>query len=533
MVGTATSRGLTLETYKTAALGQPEGTQGGYYLGLISAEIGSGAYFRIYVGGVLKYEDTIIGSLTVTSNYIELPTAFNEPAETWLAATITGTCTVEIVKASDSGVALVIPIALPADDPSGDKWHLSGNLQAGVAVKTSALRILAPPTLDVTTGTVAPPPTTGIAMTLLTTADTPVVVSATLFGGQFLVHPAPRPGDSTWAQMGGTAGTESAVPPFQIKSIGSLQRIGCTWAAIVREGWTWYDSWKVWGDSFGAIRNYTLFQTPNESAQSGYSANNSYWPAFNPGGDKGNVPPVAGAAQAHATAVFNHDSTLNTFESWNEYEVFPTGYWQGSPEQMAVVMREVNNARIATGHSAKILWPGMVNWDTASAETPFANWITLANASDGFGGVAKDHIQGIGHHIYPNGGSTALSMAIYFARVQASMTAMGKGTLPKYLTEAGMLPDNQAIDLPSVVRVYGQLYALGAINGYVACNLWSMDRGVTSGNWGLYVPWLNSSIVARHNALVTGLSGKTIRWAYVMTNNTIQIGTNDGAVLIV
>lgn len=532
MVGTATSRGLTLETYKTAALGQTEGTQGGYYLGLISAAIGSGAYFRIYVGGVLKYEDTIIGSLTVTSNYIELPTAFNEPAETWLAATITGTCTVEIVKASDSGVALVIPIALPADDPSGDKWHLSGNLQAGVAVKTSALRILAPPTLDVTTGTVAPPPTTGIAMTLLTTADTPSVVSATLFGGQFHVHPSPRPGDATWAQQGGTSGTEGAVPPFQIKSIGSLARIGCTWAAIVREGWTWYDSWKVWGDSFGAIRNYTLFQTPNELAQSGYAANNSYWPTFNPGGDKGNVPPIPGAVLSFATSVFNHDSTLSTFEAWNEYEVYPGGYWQGSATQMAIVMKEANQARINTGHSAKILWPGMVNWDTASASTPFQNWIDLANASDGSGGTAKDHVQGIGHHHYCTTDTTALTMAVYFSRVQASMTAMGKGSLPKYMTEGAMLPDGASIDQTFCVNIYGWFYALCAINKYVACNLWSMDRGAT-GNWGGHVPWLNSAFIARHNALVAGLSGKTIRWAYVMTNNTIQIGTNDGAVLTV
>jgi len=534
MVGVASSRGLTLDTYKALALLEADGTQGGFYLGLVRDAIGANPYFRIYVGVDLKYEDTIVGSLNVVSNTIVLPTAFNEPAETWLAATVTGTCTVEIVKASDSGVALVIPIAKAADNPLGDKWTLSGDLQAGVAVKTSSLRILAPGTLDVGGGGTdiyATPPTSGVAVTMWTLANTPVVVSPTLFGGQFHFHPTPRPGDGTFADQGGT-GSMDAVPPMQIKSIGSLARIGCTWAAIVREGFTWYDSWKTWGNSFGAIRNYTLFQTPNELATSGYSANNSYWPTFNPGGDKGNVPPVAGAAKTFARSIMDHDSTLATFESWNEYEIYPTGYWQGTKEQMARVMRECNEARIESGHSCKILWPGMVNWDYTNPDVGFDNWAELAAASDGAGGQAKDHIQGFGHHIYSSYGTTALSMSIYFRKVQASMNAMGKGSLPKYMTEGALIPDGASFDVTLASNIYGWQYALCAIYGYVSCNSWSMDRGA-SGNWGGHVPWFTTQFRAKHDLLVNGLHGKKIGWAYVMTNNTIQIGTNDGNILTV
>ena len=483
MVGVASSRGLTLSTYKALALLEVNGTQGGFYLGLVRDAIGANPYFRIYVGGVLKYEDTIVGSLNVVSNTIVLPTAFNEPAETWLAATVTGTCTVEIVKASTSGVALVIPIAKAADNPLGDKWTLSGDLQSGVAVKTSSLRILAPGTLDVGGGGTdiyATPPTSGVAVTMWTLANTPVVVSPTLFGGQFHFHPTPRPGDGTFADQGGT-GSMDAVPPMQIKSIGSLARIGCTWAAIVREGFTWYDSWKTWGNSFGAIRNYTLFQTPNELATSGYSANNSYWPTFNPGGDKGNVPPVAGAAKTFARSIMDHDSTLSTFESWNEYEIYPTGYWQGTKEQMARVMRD---------------------------------------------------IQGFGHHIYSSYSTTALSMSIYFRKVQASMNAMGKGSLPKYMTEGALIPDGEPFDVTLASNIYGWQYALCAIYGYTSCNAWSMDRGA-SGNWGGHVPWFTTQFRAKHDLLVNGLHGKKIGWAYVMTNNTIQIGTNDGNILTI
>jgi hypothetical protein len=540
----ATSRGIPISTIKAQAELLTVGSQGPYYLAEIISYLGANPKIRILEDGVLKYEDVINTTLTVTSNYIEIPTSFDEPPSTNVTDTLTGTCFLEIEKASDATVALIIPLSLPVDDPTEVKADISAALTSGIAVKANGLKLYAPVTLDVSSGSgYVTPPSTGIQRQLLSVNDAPVVVSSSLMGGSFHTHPDAPFGEQPFSYYGGT-GAENAAPPFPIKVVGTHSRLGASWAGIINKGWTYYDTYKAWGNSFGAKVHFVLFQTPNELVDGTYSETNRYFPGLQShagaGPDLGNAPPVAGAVQTFITSLLNHDTTLETVEAWNEYEIYPTGYWQGTREQMARVMRECNAARLAVRPSVKILWPGMVNWDKLNPTVPFQNWVDantgLAFASDGAGGQARDHIQGIGHHIYPYHTDSADTLAIYFLKVRASCDAMGKSALPKYLTEFG-LTNGTITSASQAARVYGQCYLLAAIFGYQFANPWTMDMGRPSigsgqGNWGGHVPWMTADFVNRHNQ-VAGLMGKTIRWAYVMTNNTITVGTNDGLVVTI
>ena len=532
----STARGIAVATLKAQALQQPVGNQAAYFLNGLATAIGAGAKVKIIVGGTVKYQDNISGSLTVTSNYIQVPAAFNEPPEVSAADAMTGSAVLEIEHATNAGVALVVPIALSVDTPADAKIDISGPLIAGVAVKTNNLRIMAPPELDVPViggSNYPPPPTSGTSFIIRTVNDEPFVVPETLMGGQFHLRPQSWPGDPTWNQVGGSGAANGPTTQF-IKSLGSHAVTGASWAGIENVGWGAMDAAMEWARSLGAMVNFTNFQTPNKFAMSGYSANRNFFPGLNggSGNDKGNVPPVPGAMKDFVRRLLQRYSDLTLVESWNEYEEVPLGFWQGDHLQMARVMRECNEARIEVRPSVKILWPGMVNWEFSSPETPFSNWTKLASASDGAGGQARDHIQGIGHHLYFGSSVTTLQMAIYLRKVQVGMNQMGKGSLPKYMTEGGFT-DGARVASSTAARTYGRLYAICAAFGYQCVNPWSMDigperNGSVWGNWGANNPSLNADFLSRHAEVKNALVGKVVRWAYVMSDGTLRIGLGDG-----
>ena len=532
----STARGISIATLKAQALQQPIGNQAPHFLNGLAAALGSNAKVKIIVDGVLKYQDNLSGALAVTGNYIQLPSSFNEPPETSLTDGMTGDAVLEIENNSNPGVALVVPIALANHTPADAKIDISGPLIAGVAVKTNGLRIQAPPDLDVGIGPSnhPPPPTSGIAFTIRTVNDEPFTVPETLMGGQFHVRPDSWPGEATWESIGGY-GSPSAPPAQFIKSLHPHSRTGATWAGIRSVGWGPYDTYKAWGQSFGAKMGYVIFQTPNNVAMPGYSANRNFFPAFNGGGgnDKGNVPPVPGAMKDFVIDLLQHDPDLEYFESWNEYEEHPMGFWQGDASMMARCMRECNEARLQVRPSVRVLWPGIVNWSVSNPEEPFPDWIKLAYASDGAGGQGRDHIQGFGHHFYFGTGVSSVQMATYFRKVQVGMNQMGKGGLPKYMTEGGFI-DNVAVSSPHAALIYGRLYTLCGAFGYQTCTPWAMDiggyrNGAVWGNWGSNNPSINADFLSRHAEVKNAMVGKTVRWAYVMNDQTVLVGFNDGS----
>ncbi len=188
---------------------------------------------------------------------------------------------------------------------------------------------------------------------------------------------------------------------------------------------------------------------------------------------------------------------------------------------MSRIMRECREARDAVRPSVKVLWPGMVNWQFDNPTEPWSNWPELANASDGAGGIARDHVDGFGHHVYVSPGTSALQIAIYYAKARTAVTQMGHLGKPMYMTECGFTDGSSTSDAIAS-RSFGWIYLISAAYGYEFVNPWQMD--ITSSNWAGHSPWLNSSFRQVHDYLSSNLIGKTVRWAYVMNDGSVRVG---------
>lgn len=177
----ATSRGLDITTWKNAALTRPIGQQATYFLTQIRNAFGEFPQFLIYEDGVLKYFDTMPGFFSIVSNYILIPANLESNPAVHVADSLTGSVTLEIQKLGDSGVAIVIPLSKPADDPTNVKLDISLSLDGTTPVITNDLRLYASDIFDSLGGSGnGPPPVDPPTCTITITAPTTIAADSTL-----------------------------------------------------------------------------------------------------------------------------------------------------------------------------------------------------------------------------------------------------------------------------------------------------------------------------------------------------------------
>lgn len=150
---TATLVGFDVPALVAAAGSQAVGQQKAKYCADVATQLGANPIFEIVVGGVVKYRSTATGGTVLASSSagVVIPAQFVEPPSVNLADALTGSnCFVFIRHATNTAIYVSVPVKL-----GGGVGFLSASLalDGSRLVRTSAFRLTAPATLDVTGGT--------------------------------------------------------------------------------------------------------------------------------------------------------------------------------------------------------------------------------------------------------------------------------------------------------------------------------------------------------------------------------------------
>lgn len=206
-------------------------------------------------------------------------------------------------------------------------------------------------------------------------------------------------------------------------------------------------------------------------------------------------------------------------EIWNEPSHSATGTvgdnFCGTVGELAEITRHIASDVLAEDSGCKIIGPGYTSGDTTQAVVGGPhNLYSYLVASDGGGGQAKDHLDGVAFHAYSmNDSQDATSWAAQVVNVRALVTASGlSSTFPLYQTERGV---EDTADTYCHARSAVILAALGV----------QMDITYQWDSFGAN-PRENSETRNSLETVRSTICGKTLTYCAIMQDGRVQYTAN-------
>lgn len=220
---------------------------------------------------------------------------------------------------------------------------------------------------------------------------------------------------------------------------------------------------------------------------------------------------------------------IAAIEAWNE-PAFTNANWSGTAAQMVEVQRQVRLARDAVDATCKVLSPGFTSGMGFYAKQGDTGLYAFLTASDGVGGVGKDHIDGVAIHGYAVNSMYRTVLLGQTANLRTVLVAAGlSADFPLWMTEATLY----------VPAVYSEArfaleqqrtYAIYAGLGFQTYTQYRHDSPAPDGTDAQfplsYAPRTSPTLVAAMNEVHTALGGKTLTYCAVNQDGSVTVIAN-------
>lgn len=325
----------------------------------------------------------------------------------------------------------------------------------------------------------------------------PVTFPADYFGLHFARYPTGNP-----------LTTISGALSYSL--VRSHDKEGLSWASMESSSgsisWTTFDAFIAEHSAAGRDIIFTVFGSPTWA-----SARPAEAGAYGLGSAA--EPASMAYLSAFVTAVMQRaNGAITAIEVWNEPN--NSTFYTGNKTQLALMTKTIADAARAVDAGVQVISSPVTNFSVtagASAELYLQQYLAT---SDGSGGVAADHVDIIGVHLYTPAGRTS-SLIDIIGNINTAITAAGVSGKQIWDTESGIIsPD--AVEV-SDIR-YDNLFARQA--------LLSASLGISRSCWYGY-DYLNYGFSTRQDVqeererFIAAVTGQPLDYVLLRGNTVI------------
>lgn len=219
--------------------------------------------------------------------------------------------------------------------------------------------------------------------------------------------------------------------------------------------------------------------------------------------------------------LFGTDATrIKAIEVWNEAN--HTGFWQGSASELAQIAKAIADTVLPIDPNIIIICPGWAaNFGGAST---LGAYLT---ASDGAGGMLRDHCDGFAWHPYTYGFDSDEQQLMALTKWAGDIGAE-HGIPDLYATEWGYFPcaAGQVVFTPQKRAALMRTIAVQAMLGWKMSTIYSHDNAVA-----FLTPAADETISAMLHEFHTKVCGKTMVLGQILSpSKRVRMEFSDGSV---